>query len=134
MKFLAREAGGEAPSAIRESKWCSRRDRRETKRARANCSPLFRFRKPSGNFQGLLGIFVEFIVKLYREPQLPQTRCEVLTAFLDTIWGTIPVCLSLLHLRKSSVQFFGLNCVGHEQFDDCFDRWYAQPPDKLVGL
>ena len=41
--------------------------------------------------------------------------------------------LPLLRLRKASTQFFGLNCVGQEQFDKCFDQWYAQVPDKLVG-
>ena len=91
------------------------------------------FRKPTGNLQGLLGIFVDFIVKLYREPQLPQTRCKVLTAILDAMWVTVSLRLPLLRLRKASTQFFGLNCVGQQQFDECFDQWYAQVPDKLVG-
>jgi hypothetical protein len=91
------------------------------------------FRNPTGNFQGLLGIFVDFIVKLYREPHLPQSRCKILTAFLDAMWVTTPLRLLLLQLRKASGQFFGLNFVGQQQFDECFDRWYAQVPDKLVG-
>lgn len=91
------------------------------------------FRKATGNFQGLLGIFVDFIVRLYREPQLPETRCSVLTAFLDAMWLTVPLRSPLLRLRKASTQFFGLNCVGQQQFDECFDQWYAQLPDKLVS-
>jgi hypothetical protein len=92
------------------------------------------FRKATGNFQGLLGIVVDFIVKLYREPQLPQTRCSVLTAFLDVMWLNVSLRSPLLRLRKASTQFFGLNCVGQQQFDECFDEWYAQVPDKLVSL
>jgi tetratricopeptide (TPR) repeat protein len=91
------------------------------------------FRKPPGNLPGLLGIFVDFIVKLYREPQLPETRCKVLTVLLDAIWVTVPLRLPLLRLRKASIQFFGLNCVGQQQFEECFDQWYAHVPDKLVG-
>lgn len=48
------------------------------------------FQKPPGNLQGLLGMFVDFVVKLYREPQLPQTRCKVLTALLNAMWISAP--------------------------------------------
>ncbi len=92
------------------------------------------FRRPTGDLQGLLGIFVDFIVKLYREPQVPEARCTVLTAFLDAIWATLPLRVSLLRFRKASGQFFGLNCVGQQQFDECFDQWYGQLPDKIMGL
>jgi hypothetical protein len=92
------------------------------------------FRKPTGNLQGLLGIFVDFIRKLYLEPHVPQTRCKVVTALLDALWVSFPLRSALLRLRKVSTQFFGLNCVGQQQFEDCFDQWYAQVPDKLVGL
>ena len=92
------------------------------------------FRKPTGNLQGLLGIFVDFIRKLYLEPHVPQTRCKVVTALLDALWVSFPLRSALLRLRKVSTQFFGLNCVGQQQFEECFDQWYAQVPDKLVGL
>lgn len=65
------------------------------------------FRKPAGNLQGLLGIFADFIVKLYREDHLAQTRCRVLTALLDAIWITVPhvchCCGSGKRVRSSSV-------------------------------
>jgi tetratricopeptide (TPR) repeat protein len=91
------------------------------------------FRKPTGNLQGLLGIFVDFIVKLYREAYLPETRCKVVTALLDALWETVPLRMALLRLRKASSQFFGLNTVGQQQFETCFDNWYAGKADKLVG-
>lgn len=92
------------------------------------------FRKPTGNLQGLLGIFVEFIVKLYRAEYLPETRCKVVTALLDALWETVPLRLALLRLRRASSQIFGLNTVGQQQFDLCFDRWYAGKPDKVIGI
>jgi tetratricopeptide (TPR) repeat protein len=91
------------------------------------------FRKPTGNLQGLLGMFMDFIVKLYREPYLPETRCKIVVALLDALWATVPLRLALLRLRKASVQFFGLNTVGQQQFDACFDNWYAERPDKLLS-
>ncbi len=92
------------------------------------------FRKPTGNLQGLLGIFVDFIVKLYREAYLPETRCKVITALLDALWENVPLRLALLRLRKASSQIFGLNTVGQQQFEACFDKWYAGKPSKLIGI
>jgi tetratricopeptide (TPR) repeat protein len=92
------------------------------------------FRKPVGDFQSLLGIFADFAVKLYREPHLPEARCKVLVAFLDALWANVPMRLPLLRFRKLSKRFFGLNLVGLEQFEQCFDQWYSQVPDKLVGI
>jgi transcription elongation GreA/GreB family factor len=91
------------------------------------------FRKPTGNLQGLLGMFMDFIVKLYREPYLPETRCKIVSTLLDALWSTVPLRLALLRLRKASMQFVGLNTVGQQQFDACFDAWYADHPDKLLS-
>jgi tetratricopeptide (TPR) repeat protein len=91
------------------------------------------FRKPNGNLQGLLGIFVDFITKLYRESYLPETRCKVVTALLDALWMTVPMRLALLRLRRTSARFFGLNTIGQQQFDACFDAWYAEIPDKIIS-
>jgi len=91
------------------------------------------FQKPTGNLQALLGIFVDFVTKLYREPHLPEVRCRVVSAFLDALWSNVPLRSALLRVRKNSAQFFGLNPVGQNQFDECFDRWYARVADKLIG-
>lgn len=91
------------------------------------------FSKPTGNLQNLLGMFTDFIVKLYREPYLPETRCKIVTALLDALWSTVPLRLALLRIRKASRQLFGLNTVGQQQFDSCFDAWYADRPDKLLS-
>ncbi|HEY6254137.1 MAG TPA: hypothetical protein VI685_29635 [Candidatus Angelobacter sp.] len=92
------------------------------------------FRKPIGNPQSLLAIFIDFVVKLYRESYLPETRCKVVVALLDAIWVNVHLRLALLHLRKVSTQFFGLNSVGQLQFQECFDKWYSGVLDKLVGM
>jgi hypothetical protein len=91
------------------------------------------FQKPTGNLQVLLGIFVDFVTKLYREDYLPESRCRLVTALLDALWRSVPLRLPLLHIRRNSVQLFGLNAVGRNQFDRCFDQWYSAVPDKLVG-
>jgi len=92
------------------------------------------FCKPNGDLQALLGIFVDFLAKLYREPHLPESRCKVATAILDALWRNVPLRLPLLRLRKASSQFFGLNPVGQAQFDQCFDQWYGAVTDKIVTL
>jgi hypothetical protein len=92
------------------------------------------FRKPAGDFQSLLGLFADFVIKLYREPHLPEARCKVLVAFLDALWSNVPMRVPLLRFRQLSKRFFGLNLVGLEQFEKCFDEWYSQAPDKLVGV
>jgi tetratricopeptide (TPR) repeat protein len=91
------------------------------------------FRKPHTNSQGMLGIFVDFTTKLYRESYLPETKCEVTTTFLDAMWENAPLRLTLLLLRKATPQLFGLNPVGQKQFETCFDKWYLDKPDKLIG-
>jgi len=92
------------------------------------------FRKPAADFQSLLGIFVDFVVKLYREPHMPEARCKVAVAFLDAIWVNVPLRLAIIRFRKMNAQFFGLNSVGQMQFEECFDLWYSRVPDKIVGM
>jgi hypothetical protein len=92
------------------------------------------FQKPTGNLQALLGIFVDFFIMLYRADYLPESRCRIVTALLDALWRSVPLRLPLLHIRRNSAQFFGLNPVGQNQFDRCFDQWYDTVPDKIVGV
>lgn len=92
------------------------------------------FRKPPSDLQGLLGIFVDFAVKLYREPHLPEARCRVAVALLNALWANAQLRLDLLRFRKMGTQFFGLNSVGQLQFEECFDQWYSRVPDKIVGM
>jgi hypothetical protein len=81
------------------------------------------FADPKADIRSLLGIFIDFVVKLYRETFLPETRCGLVGAFLEAFWGNLQARKILLELRKSTSRFFGLNAVGETQFNDCFDRW-----------
>lgn len=81
------------------------------------------FADPKADIRSLLGIFVDFVVKLYRETLLPETRCSVVGAFLVVLWENLQARKALMELRKSTARFFGLNAVGETQFNDCFDRW-----------
>jgi hypothetical protein len=91
------------------------------------------FRKPSGDLQVLVGIFVDFTVRLYRESHLPESRCKIITAFLDALWRNVSLRLPLLHIRRMSSQLFVLNPVGQMQFDQCFDHWYRAVSDRIVA-
>jgi hypothetical protein len=90
------------------------------------------FQKAQSDLQGLLGIFVEFLTKLFREPYLPESRCKVVTVMLNALWRNVVLRLPLVRLRKASPQFFGLNPVGQTQFDQCFDQWYGTVSEKIV--
>lgn len=92
------------------------------------------FQKPNGNLQALMGIFVDFLTRVYRADYLPESRCRVATSLLDALWRSVPLRRSQLHIRGNSVQFFGLNPVGQKQFDRCFDQWYDAVPNKIVSL
>lgn len=81
------------------------------------------FADPKADIRSLLGIFIDFVVKLYRETLLPETRCSVVGAFLEAFWGNLQARKILVELRKATSRFFGLNAVGETQFNDCFDRW-----------
>jgi tetratricopeptide (TPR) repeat protein len=91
------------------------------------------FRNPEADLPALLGIFVDFLAKLYLEPLPPESRCRVVTAFLDVQWHNVSLRLPMLRLRKTSRQIFGLNLVGQTQFDQCFDQWYGAVAEKIVG-
>jgi hypothetical protein len=91
------------------------------------------YRKPTVDLRGLLGIFVDFLAKLYREPYLPETRSKIVTALLDGLWSHVPLRLPLLQLRRTSNQFFGLNPVGQAQYDECFDKWHRTLAETIVS-
>jgi tetratricopeptide (TPR) repeat protein len=71
-------------------------------------------------------ILVGFIQRLYREGILPETRCAVITAFLNALWTNVAARRTILHLRATTARIFDLNYVGMKQFEDCFDSWYGK--------
>jgi tetratricopeptide (TPR) repeat protein len=90
------------------------------------------FDNSKGDIRSLLGIFADFITKLYRETLLPETRCSVVGAFLDALWKNLQARKILLEIRKSSSRFFGLNAVGETQFNECFDRWVKHNENPIL--
>ncbi len=77
-------------------------------------------------------ILVGFIQRLYQENILPETRCAVITAFLNALWSNIAARRTLLYLRQTTVRIFDLNVIGMKQFEDCFDRWYGKLNSPLI--
>jgi tetratricopeptide (TPR) repeat protein len=92
------------------------------------------FAAPGADLNSLFRIYVEFTIRLYREPLTPETRCSVTETFLE-ILGQRPGAMPLLTgLRRSSAAVFGINVVGRGQFDECFDRWMGHRGKPIIRL
>ncbi len=90
------------------------------------------FSDPAADLQRLFRIYVEFTLRLYREPIVPEIRCSVTQIFLDT-FARRPGAMTLLKsLRQRSSSVFGINAVGRAQFDECFDRWMERRDGPLI--
>jgi tetratricopeptide (TPR) repeat protein len=90
------------------------------------------FSDPAADLQRLFRIYLEFTIRLYREPVVPETRCSVTQAFLD-IFARRPGAMVLLNsLRQLSSNVFGINAIGRAQFDECFDRWMKRQGGSLI--
>jgi tetratricopeptide (TPR) repeat protein len=90
------------------------------------------FEKPTGNVQTLFAILVETIARLYREDHLAETKCRVVTAFLDALWENPHLRRNVLQIRRISESIFGLNVVGRQQFNACFDNWHRGKSEGLI--
>jgi hypothetical protein len=84
------------------------------------------------NLSVLFPILVSFIQRLYRESVLAETRCAVITAFLEALWGNTAARRTLLFLRATTPRIFDLNYVGMKQFEECFDSWYGRLSSPLI--
>jgi tetratricopeptide (TPR) repeat protein len=92
------------------------------------------FSDPNADLEPILRIYIEFTIRLYREPVDPELRCSVTQTFLDT-FASRPEAMSLLqNLRKLSTRVFGVNEVGRVQFDACFDRWLQHRGKPFIDL
>jgi hypothetical protein len=91
------------------------------------------FSAPTADLQRLLRIFIDFIIKLYREPVSPEIRCSITQTFLDTLSRRTEVAPLLRDVRRVSSRLFGVNEVGRVQFDGCFDRWLSAR-DKPLSI
>jgi hypothetical protein len=78
---------------------------------------------PSADLQGLLRIYAEFVVRLYREPIAQETKCSVSREFFGVFARRPGGMPALKNIRRLSSRIFGLNAIGQKQFDECFDLW-----------
>jgi hypothetical protein len=90
------------------------------------------FENPTGNVQTLFRILVETIARLYREDYLAETKCRVVTAFLDALWKNPHLRENVLQIRRVSERIFGMNVVGLRQFNICFDNWHRGKSERLI--
>ena len=65
------------------------------------------FAEPTTDIQRILGIYIEFIVRLFRETLLPDTRCEIARAFLDALDGRLGVLDILVKIRRAAAKDSG---------------------------
>jgi tetratricopeptide (TPR) repeat protein len=108
----------------------------ELTRARPTESPLKNFvdevALPTADMNVMFPILIELILQLYREDFSADKRYQVTVAFLDAIWKHSNARSSLQNLRANTQRLFGLNHVGKEQFDDCFDRWLKLMENPII--
>src|SRR5208283_3274370 len=84
------------------------------------------------DLESLFKIYVEFTIRLYREPVLPEIRWSVTRVFLDVFARRLGGIALLRNLRKLSSRMFGVNGVGKDQFDECFDHWMKGQGKPLI--
>jgi tetratricopeptide (TPR) repeat protein len=92
------------------------------------------FSDQTADLEGLFRICVEFMVRLFREPVLPEIRCSVAREFLDAFADRRRAIDLLKSLRQQSSVAFGVNALGKDQFDECFDRWLERRGKSLIVL
>jgi tetratricopeptide (TPR) repeat protein len=68
-------------------------------------------------------LLAEFVFRLFNEPFLPETRCVVLKAFLDTFPNDPPTRTLLASFKRQCAQLFVFNIVAAADFNKCFDEW-----------
>jgi hypothetical protein len=104
--------------------------------ARPTESPLKSFvdevASPNADMNVMFPILIELILQLYREELPAEKRYQVTVAILDAIWKHSNARSSLQNLRANTQRLFGLNHVGKEQFDDCFDRWLKLMENPII--
>ncbi len=81
------------------------------------------FSNPNADIQALFRLFVEFVIRIFKEPVALDMKCSVICAFLDVIAKRAEAMVILNSLRAASPRLFGINVIGKDQFEQCFDRW-----------
>jgi hypothetical protein len=90
------------------------------------------FSNQHGNLQSLFRLFAEFVVRLHQEQFLEGKRCLVIRSFLDAFWCNPAARGLLLSMRNFSSRLFGLNVIGQEEFNTCFDGWFKNMQRSIL--
>jgi tetratricopeptide (TPR) repeat protein len=81
------------------------------------------FSNHRGNVHSLFKLLAGFVVRFSQEQFLEAKRCLIIRSFLDAFWRNPAARGLLLSMRKFSSRLFGLNVIGQQEFDTCFDGW-----------
>lgn len=68
-------------------------------------------------------LLAEFLLRLYSESFLPETRCLVMKAFLDTFPSDSKTGKLLQSFRQQCLQLLSLNPLAADAFNRCFEQW-----------
>jgi tetratricopeptide (TPR) repeat protein len=123
MGFLATQfSGAGVLSALRLADWS--KERYPALQMMAVLSEM-----PGDN---LIGLCADYFLRLYREPVSPPMRCVAARAVFEALAARFEANAQLLMVKLSLMQVFGLNVVGADQFNACFDSWIKQRGEPLV--
>ena len=90
------------------------------------------FADPEAGLHQLIQIFVSFIERLHRETIPSASRCAIVRALLESLAKHPQAMVPLKSLREMGSRVFGINAIGQQQFDACFDRWLEQRGNPLI--
>ncbi len=71
-----------------------------------------------------------FIVGLWHEPLLPETKCVGIKAFLNAFPNDAETKAQLLSFRSWCADLMALNPLAQADFIRCFDRWNREKPTQ----
>ena len=90
------------------------------------------FSNHRANVRNLFKLLAGFVVRFSQEQFLEAKRCLIIRSFLDAFWRNPAARGLLLSMRKFSPRLFGLNVIGQQEFDACFDGWYNDTRGSIL--
>jgi tetratricopeptide (TPR) repeat protein len=80
----------------------------------------------TANRTGALRLLGEFILRLSVEPMLPETKCEVTKALLNTFPNDAATNAQLVSFANQGARLMVLNPLAASDFRRCFGQWQRQ--------